>query len=379
MRQSGVSTSTEAVDSARSDHPCTGQRSSRAHVRLRLRQPPARRPAALARGGQPNDRAVGRPLRRAHPRPAAGARRACPRCANAPGATRSADHGGGRHDQLLAQAWSRRAPARLLRRARRWASIRTRRRAQPGGAALAGADQRHHADPRHVPAARRPAHAGPGRCRSVAGPCLLAGAMRKVSRMANLGVRALQYGEPAGEARLRARWRPAGHGVAAGAGRSSPRWRTHALDIVSPHPARPANRCWSTSRAGRSSTRGWRRWACACCRCRARPRAGSGGDAAPRRGAAGRAAAPVRHRLGAAQPTGASLSLVSAGCCAWPEAHDFAIVGDDTYAPSRRPPATRLAALDGLQRTVTSRASPRSSRRAGASAVIAAPAVESTA
>ena len=83
---------------------------------------------------------------------------------------------------------------------------------------------------------------------------------------------ALQYGDPAGEARLREALaiKLADHGIAAHPGRSSPRSAPPMRSTSSPAPCcAPATACWSTSPAGRSSTRAWPRSACACCRCRA--------------------------------------------------------------------------------------------------------------
>ena len=136
---------------------CTGQRSS-TDVRLHLRQPRSR---PDARGGQHLTEQLGRPLAGAHPRPAAGA--ACPRCANAPAPRGQPDHGGGGLRPTARAGLVERAPARFSLSAPAGVD-------PPGAGARPGGAGAAHPVPisattlirRHVPAARRPADAGPG-------------------------------------------------------------------------------------------------------------------------------------------------------------------------------------------------------------------------
>ena len=185
---------------------------------------------------------------------------------------------------------------------------------------------------------------------------LLTSAMRKVS--AQLGGSALQYGEPAGEARLRRALaaRLAEHGITARADQIvTTVGATHALDVVTRTLLKPGDSVlvdepgWSVEYA---------RLAALGLRVLPVPRGPEGPDLA------------VMERLIEAQPegakprlyvtvsvlhnpTGASLSLQSAHKVLQLAArHDFAIVEDDTYAHLAPAHLPRLAALDALERTV---------------------------
>lgn len=185
-------------------------------------------------------------------------------------------------------------------------------------------------------------------------PGLLAGAMRAVSRGPALAERALQYGEPAGELRLREALahKMAEYGVVA-----TPQQivttlgATQALDVVTR----------TLLRAGDSVLVDEPGWAIEYARLAALgmrvlpvPRRADGPDLA------------VMERLIAAHaprvyvtvsvlhnPTGASLSLHAAHrVLQLAQQHALHIVEDDTYAHLASPHLPRLAALDGLQRTV---------------------------
>ena len=185
---------------------------------------------------------------------------------------------------------------------------------------------------------------------------LLASAMRKVS--AQLGRSALQYGEPAGEQRLRRALasRLIEHGISA-----SPEQivttvgATHALDIVTRTLCKPGDTVlvdepgWSVEYA---------RLAALGMRVLPVPRGPDGPDLATMQRLIEAQPLAARPRLYVTvsvlhNPTGASLSLQSAHkVLQLAQAHDLAIVEDDTYAhlaPSHLP---RLAALDALDRTL---------------------------
>ncbi len=185
---------------------------------------------------------------------------------------------------------------------------------------------------------------------------LLASAMRKVS--AQLGRTALQYGEPAGEQRLRRALasRLIEHGISA-----SPEQiittvgATHALDVVTRTLCKPGDTVlvdepgWSVEYA---------RLAALGMRVLPVPRGPDGPDLATMQRLIEAQPASARPRLYVTvsvlhNPTGASLSLQSAHkVLQLAQAHDLAIVEDDTYAhlaPSHLP---RLAALDALDRTL---------------------------
>ena len=187
---------------------------------------------------------------------------------------------------------------------------------------------------------------------------LLAGALRKVTRGAQLGAVSLQYGDPAGEERLRhaLSLKLADHGVQA-----TPRQivttigATHALDIVTRTLLRAGDSVlvdepgWSVEYA---------RLAGLGMRVLPVPRGEDGPDvdAMERLIAAQKPAERPRLYVTVSvlhNPTGASLSLQSAHrVLRLAQARDLHIVEDDTYAhlaPSHLP---RLAALDALERTI---------------------------
>uniref|UniRef100_UPI003784FC90 PLP-dependent aminotransferase family protein n=1 Tax=Piscinibacter sp. TaxID=1903157 RepID=UPI003784FC90 len=183
-------------------------------------------------------------------------------------------------------------------------------------------------------------------------PALLAGAMRKVS--AQLGRSALQYGEPAGEARLRRALaaRLVEHGIAAGAEQIvTTVGATHALDIVTRTLLKPGESVlvdepgWSVEYA---------RLAALGMRVLPVPRTAHGPDLdvmaryceahAPRLFVS----VSVLHN-----PTGHCLAPGSAHrVLQLANTHRFHIVEDDTYSHIAPQSATRLCALDGLQRTI---------------------------
>ncbi|MBP5990059.1 MAG: PLP-dependent aminotransferase family protein [Piscinibacter sp.] len=187
-------------------------------------------------------------------------------------------------------------------------------------------------------------------------PALLAGAMRKVS--AQLGRSALQYGEPAGEARLRRALaaRLVEHGIAAGPEQIiTTVGATHALDIVTRTLLKPGESVlvdepgWSVEYA---------RLAALGMRVLPVPRGPEGPDLAVMQRLVEAQPEGARPRLYVTvsvlhNPTGASLSLQSAHkVLKLAQAHDFAIVEDDTYAHLAPAHLPRLAALDALERTV---------------------------
>lgn len=166
---------------------------------------------------------------------------------------------------------------------------------------------------------------------------------------------ALHYGEPAGDAALRAALarRLAGElGIAAEPGQVvTTLGATHALDLVARTLLRPGDAVlvdepgWAVEFA-RLSRLGMRLLPV--------PRGPDGPDLA----CMARLLAEHRPRLYVTvsvlhNPTGHTLNLATAHrLLKLAEAHDLTIVEDDTYAWFAPPHAPRLAALDGLQRTV---------------------------
>ncbi len=185
---------------------------------------------------------------------------------------------------------------------------------------------------------------------------LIGSALRKVSTAP--GRAALQYGEPAGEARLRRALatRLADLGV-----RAAPEQivtsvgATHALDIVTRTLAKPGDSVlvdepgWSVEYA---------RLAALGLRVLPVPRGPEGPDLAVMQRLIEAQPPGARPRLYVTvsvlhNPTGASLSLQSAHrVLQLAQAHDLVIVEDDTYAHFAPPHLPRLAALDALERTV---------------------------
>ena len=183
---------------------------------------------------------------------------------------------------------------------------------------------------------------------------MLASALRKVSRGAQLGPLSLQYGEPAGDLRLRQALatKLADHGVHA-----TPQQivttigATHALDVVTRTLLKPGD-CVLVDEPGWSVE--YARLAALGMRVLPVPRGADGPDLA------------VMERLLKAHkpllyvtvsvlhnPTGASLSLPSAHrVLQLAQAHGLFIVEDDTYAHLAPAHLPRLAALDALERTI---------------------------
>ena len=187
---------------------------------------------------------------------------------------------------------------------------------------------------------------------------LLAGALRKVSSGAQLGALSLQYGDPAGEPRLRealAR-KLAEVGVAASAAQVvTAVGATQALDIVTRSLLRAGDAVlvdepgWSVEYA---------RLAALGLRVLPVPRGEDGPDLAAMERLIEARPAHERPRLYVTvsvlhNPTGASLTLQAAHkVLQLAQRHDLVVVEDDTYAhlaPSHLP---RMAALDALERTV---------------------------
>lgn len=187
-------------------------------------------------------------------------------------------------------------------------------------------------------------------------PSLLAGVLRKVS--AHLGRSALQYGEPAGEARLRRALaaRLVEHGIAATADQIvTTVGATHALDVVTRTLLKPGDSVlvdepgWSVEYA---------RLAALGLRVLPVPRGADGPDLAAMQQLIEAQPPGSRPRLYVTvsvlhNPTGASLTLPAAHrVLQLAQTHDFAIVEDDTYAHLAPAHLPRLAALDAFERTI---------------------------
>lgn len=189
-------------------------------------------------------------------------------------------------------------------------------------------------------------------------PALLATAMRRATSTRQIEATALQYGDPAGELRLRRALaaKLADHGVAA-----SPEQivttvgATHALDIVTRTLLRAGDSVlvdepgWSVEYA---------RLAALGLRVLPVPRGESGPDVAAMRRLIEAQAPAARPRLYVTvsvlhNPTGASLSLQAAHrVLQIAQEFGFLIAEDDTYAHLAPAHAPRLAALDAIERTV---------------------------
>ena len=187
---------------------------------------------------------------------------------------------------------------------------------------------------------------------------LLAGALRKVSSGAQLGALSLQYGDPAGELRLRRALalKLADFGVSAAPEQIvTAVGATHALDIVTRTLAHAGDSVlvdepgWSVEYA---------RLAALGLRVLPVPRGEDGPDLAAMERLIAAQKAHERPRVYVTvsvlhNPTGASLSLQSAHrVLKLAQAHDLAIVEDDTYAHLAPAHLPRLAALDALERTI---------------------------
>ena len=187
---------------------------------------------------------------------------------------------------------------------------------------------------------------------------LLAGALRKVSSGAQLGPLSLQYGDPAGELRLRRALalKLADFGVSAAPEQIvTAVGATHALDIVTRTLLRAGDSVlvdepgWSVEYA---------RLAALGLRVLPVPRGEDGPDLAAMERLIGAQKPHERPRVYVTvsvlhNPTGASLSLQSAHrVLKLAQAHDLHIVEDDTYAHLAPAHLPRLSALDALERTI---------------------------
>jgi len=185
---------------------------------------------------------------------------------------------------------------------------------------------------------------------------LLASALRRVGAQGSQA--ALQYGEPAGEARLRRALaaRLVEHGVKASADQIvTTVGATHALDIVTRTLLKPGDSVlvdepgWSVEYA---------RLAALGMRVLPVPRGDDGPDLAVMQRLIEAQPPDERPRLYITvsvlhNPTGASLSLPAAHrVLQLAQTHGLHIVEDDTYAHLAPPHLPRLAALDALERTV---------------------------
>jgi DNA-binding transcriptional MocR family regulator len=187
---------------------------------------------------------------------------------------------------------------------------------------------------------------------------LLAGALRRAARSSALPSALLEYGEPAGEPRLRRALaaRLADHGV-----RATPQQiittvgATHALDVVTRTLLKPGDSVlvdepgWSVEYA---------RLAALGMRVLPVPRGEDGADLAVMQRLIDAQPAPYKPRLYVTvsvlhNPTGASLSLQSAHrVLQLAQANRMHIVEDDSYAHLAPAHLPRLAALDALERTI---------------------------
>ncbi len=187
---------------------------------------------------------------------------------------------------------------------------------------------------------------------------LLAGALRRVTTGAQLGAVSLQYGEPAGELRLREALagKLGDFGVHASAAQIvTTVGATHALDVVTR----------TLLRAGASvlvDEPGWSveyaRLAALGMRVLPVPRGDDGPDIVAMQRLIEAQKPQDRPRLYVTvsvlnNPTGASISLQSAHrVLQLAQAHDLTIVEDDTYAHLAPPHLPRMSALDALERTI---------------------------
>jgi DNA-binding transcriptional MocR family regulator len=187
---------------------------------------------------------------------------------------------------------------------------------------------------------------------------LLAGALRKVSSGAQLGAVSLQYGEPAGEGRLRRALaaKLADFGVSASAEQIvTTIGATQALDVVTRTLLRAGDSVlvdepgWSVEYA---------RLAALGLRVLPVPRAEDGPDLGVMQRLIEAQKPAQRPRLYVTvsvlnNPTGASLSLQAAHrVLQLAQAHDLHVVEDDTYAHLAPAHLPRMAALDALERTI---------------------------
>ena len=189
-------------------------------------------------------------------------------------------------------------------------------------------------------------------------PTMLAAAMRKATSSRQIALTALQYGDPAGERRLREALsiKLADHGIAAQPGQIvTTVGATHALDIVTRTLLRAGDSVlvdepgWSVEYA---------RLAALGMRVLPVPRGSDGPDIAAMRRLIEAQPPAERPRLYVTvsvlhNPTGASLGLHAAHqVVRLAQEHGFHIVEDDTYAHLAPAHSPRLAALDALDRTI---------------------------
>ena len=187
---------------------------------------------------------------------------------------------------------------------------------------------------------------------------LLASALRKVTSGAQLGAVSLQYGDPAGEARLRHALaaKLADFGVSASANQIiTTIGATNALDIVTRTLLR-AGDCVLVDEPGWSVE--YARLAALGMHVLPVPRGEDGPDLAVMQRLIEAQPAAQRPRLYITvsvlnNPTGASLSLQAAHrVLRLAQAHELQIVEDDTYAHLAPAHLPRMAALDALERTI---------------------------
>jgi DNA-binding transcriptional MocR family regulator len=189
-------------------------------------------------------------------------------------------------------------------------------------------------------------------------PTMLAAAMRKATSSRQMALTALQYGDPAGERRLREALsiKLADHGIGAEPGQIvTTVGATHALDIVTRTLLRAGDSVlvdepgWSVEYA---------RLAALGMRVLPVPRGSDGPDVAAMRRLIEAQPPAERPRLYVTvsvlhNPTGASLGLHAAHqVVRLAQEHGFHIVEDDTYAHLAPAHSPRLAALDALERTI---------------------------
>jgi DNA-binding transcriptional MocR family regulator len=189
-------------------------------------------------------------------------------------------------------------------------------------------------------------------------PTMLAAAMRKATSSRQIALTALQYGDPAGELRLREALaiKLADHGISARAGQIvTTIGATHALDIVTRTLLRAGDSVlvdepgWSVEYA---------RLAALGMRVLPVPRGSDGPDVAAMRRLIEAQPPGERPRLYVTvsvlhNPTGVSLGLHAAHqVVRLAHEHGFHIVEDDTYAHLAPAHSPRLAALDALDRTI---------------------------
>lgn len=187
---------------------------------------------------------------------------------------------------------------------------------------------------------------------------LLAGALGKVARSASMRECLLEYGDPAGTARLRQALaaKLVDHGMSVGANQIvTTLGATHALDVVTRTLLKPGDTVlvdepgWSVEYA---------RLAALGMRVLPVPRGPDGPDLRALQDLIDAQPEPAKPRLYVTvsvlhNPTGASLSLqVAHRLLQLAQSNQFHILEDDSYAYLAPPHLPRLAALDALERTI---------------------------